>query len=81
VLDILGFVGKGATTLYAQLGVEMARGFFSFFPFFPWSYGLSIANRSSEVAYQVTGSLAVFGSFCLQGRLQLGPEVTHYQFM
>jgi hypothetical protein len=30
---------------------------------------------------QVTGLWAVFGSYCSQGRLQLGPEVNHCQFV
>jgi hypothetical protein len=32
-------------------------------------------------SHQVTGLCVVFGSFCPQSSLQLGPEVTHCQFV
>jgi hypothetical protein len=52
----------------------------SFFPCFPWSYGLSITSRSSEVVSS-DDWLVISNWFLQQGRLQLGPEVTHYRFV
>jgi hypothetical protein len=47
VLGILGFVGRSAAPLVGQLGGKMTRGFF--FVCFPWSCGLCVTSRSSEV--------------------------------
>jgi hypothetical protein len=74
-LGILGFVGKGAAPLVRQLRVEMAGRFFLFFHF-PWSYGHLLQVGVLMWSHQVA-----FGSFCPQGRLHLGPEVIHCQFM
>jgi hypothetical protein len=48
---------------------------------YPWSYGPSFISRNSEMVSPGTGLWAIFTSFCLEGRLQLGLKVTHCQFL
>jgi hypothetical protein len=77
-------VGKCAASLFRKLEAEITGEFFSFFFFlfhFPWFIGLLLQAGALMWSHQVTGLWVVFGSFCPQGRLQLGPEVTHCQFM
>jgi hypothetical protein len=75
-----GLCGEECCPLARQLGVEMAGGFFSFFCL-PWPMGHPLQVGVLKWSHQVTVLQAVFGSFCPQSRLQLGPEVTHCQFM
>jgi hypothetical protein len=71
-----GFWGEGCCPLLSDS---------SFFLFF-FSTFLGLMGHLLQVgaliwSNQVTGLWVEFGSFCPQGRLQLGPEVTHCQFM
>jgi hypothetical protein len=80
VLSILGFLGKGAApscwTAWWGNGWGLFCFVFCLFFCFPWSYGPCITRRNSEVVS--SDDWLVFGSFCPQGRLQMGPKVTHY---
>jgi hypothetical protein len=54
---------------------------FFFSPTFLGLMGLLLQVGALMWSHQVTGLWAVFGSFCPQVRLLLGPQVTHCQFM
>jgi hypothetical protein len=74
VLAILSFVGKGPALLVG-LGVSV-YGWRFYFPTFLGLMGCLLEEGALKWPHQVTGLWAVFGSFCPQGRLQLGLEVT-----
>jgi hypothetical protein len=52
-----------------------------FFPTFLGLMGCPLQAGALKWFHQVTGLWAVFDSFSPQGRLQLGPEVSHCQFV
>jgi hypothetical protein len=76
---ILGCVKKGAAPLFRHLVGRVNWGFFS--PVFFSLMGHLLQTRALKWSHQMADLWAVVGSFCTQGRLQVGSVIVHYQFV